>query len=110
MAELNILLKALADDTRYRLVGLLVSHDYCVGALAQHLDLSESAVSQHLKILREAGLVIGEKRGYYTHYRVDRELLREAAAQLQAIADYAHDPGTCSKRGNPKQCCGKEEE
>jgi DNA-binding transcriptional ArsR family regulator len=51
--------KALADETRFKLLTLLLSHDLCVGALARHLGTSEAAVSQHLKQLREAGLVKG---------------------------------------------------
>lgn len=107
MPELIALLKAMSDETRYKLVGLLVSNDYCVGALAQRLEISESAVSQHLKILREAGIVRGEKRGYYTHYHVDRDLLKEAAADLSKIADTASDSKDCKNRGTDK-CCGKE--
>lgn len=108
MPELIALLKAMSDETRYKLVGLLVSNDYCVGALAQRLEISESAVSQHLKILREAGIVQGEKRGYYTHYHVDRDLLKEAAADLSKIADTTPDLRNCNSRGNPDKCCGKE--
>jgi len=82
MGELTNILKALSDDTRYSLVNLLLKHDFCVGALATHLDISESAVSQHLKILRDAGIVKGDKRGYFTHYYVDREILKGTANQI----------------------------
>ena len=76
MDQLLPLLKALADETRFRLVGLLLSHDLCVGALACRLRISNAAVSQHLRVLRQVGLVRGEKRGYWTHYAVDRDQLR----------------------------------
>lgn len=82
MTELINILKALSDDTRYSLVNLLLKHDFCVGALATRLNISESAVSQHLKILRDAGIVRGDKRGYYTHYYVDREMLQQAADKM----------------------------
>ncbi len=82
MTELINILKALSDENRYNLVKLLVKHDLCVGALAVRLNISESAVSQHLKVLRSAGIVKGDKRGYYTHYYVDREILEEAASQI----------------------------
>jgi len=61
--ELIQTLKTLADETRLNLVKLLLTHDLCVGALAKRLAVSEAAVSQHLKQLREAGLVKGEKAG-----------------------------------------------
>ena len=49
-------------NTRYRMVQLLLSDNYCVRALAVELNVSESAVSQHLKILREAGIVESPKK------------------------------------------------
>ncbi|HKK83795.1 MAG TPA: metalloregulator ArsR/SmtB family transcription factor [Atribacterota bacterium] len=80
--ELLNVLKALGDETRYKLIQLLLKHDFCVGALATRLHVSESAVSQHLKILRDTGIVRGDKRGYYTHYYVDRNILRQAADMM----------------------------
>ena len=82
MTESVNILKALSDDTRYSLVNLLLKHDLCVGALAARLNISESAVSQHLKVLRDAGIVKGDKRGYFTHYYVDRNILRKAADMM----------------------------
>lgn len=81
------LFRALGDETRFQVMQLLLRNDLCVGALARLLDVSKPAVSQHLKILREAGLVKGEKRGYWTHYRVEKELLQEAAAFLTETAE-----------------------
>jgi len=82
VAELIKILKALADETRFKLVNLLLKYNLCVGALATRLNISESAISQHLKVLRDAGIVKGEKRGYYTHYYVDRKVLKEAADRI----------------------------
>ena len=84
--ELVQALKTLADETRLNLVKLLLTHDLCVGALAKRLAVSEAAISQHLKQLREAGLVKGEKRGYWTHYSVEREKLNELAGCLSELA------------------------
>lgn len=80
------ILKALADETRLNIVSLLLTHDFCVRALARQLTVSEAAVSQHLRILRKAGVVRGEKRGYYTHYCVDREVLKKTAEKLSELA------------------------
>jgi biotin operon repressor len=57
-----LIFKALADETRQRILRLLLSRNYCVRALARCLDLTEAAISQHLKTMREAGLLIGRKR------------------------------------------------
>jgi DNA-binding transcriptional ArsR family regulator len=84
--------KALADETRFKLVKLLLNHDLCVGALAKQLSISEAAVSQHLKSLREAGLVRGEKRGYWTHYAVEKEMLQELGEFLGGLASQEPRP------------------
>ena len=78
-------LKALGDPRRFQLLQLMSERGYCVSALARSSQLSESAVSQHLKILREAGLVYGVKRGYYTHYCVDKDALRAIIAELDKM-------------------------
>lgn len=80
-------LKTLGEETRFQIMKLLLHHDLCVGALARLLNISKPAVSQHLKILREAGLVRGEKRGYWTHYRVERALLQETGTYLIETAE-----------------------
>lgn len=80
-------LRTLGDETRFQIIKLLLDNDLCVGALARIMDISKPAVSQHLKILREAGLIRGDKRGYWTHYKVQREPLRESARQLQALIE-----------------------
>jgi len=79
-------LKALADEKRLKILQMLLSSDLCVGALARHLSISKPAVSQHLRILRKAGLVKGEKRGYWTHYVVDKEALNRIAVELNELS------------------------
>lgn len=86
-------LKALGDPKRYGLLRMMSERSYCVGALASRSGLSESAVSQHLKILREAGLVYGVKRGYYTHYCVDKDTLSGIIKELDEMLHM--DRGPC---------------
>ena len=107
--ELVQILKTLSDETRFDLVKLLLTHDFCVGALAQHLRLSEAAVSQHLKLLREAGLVKGEKRGYWTHYMVEKNKLNELAELLRELTNLLPcSEGVCIIKVNAKIDCHKE--
>lgn len=79
-------LKAIADESRMSILKLLLKHNYCVRALANELQLTEATISQHLKVLREAGLLVGEKRGYFMHYFVEREVLHELAKEIEALA------------------------
>ena len=95
------ILKAMADDTRLKILELLLAHNYCVRALARKTEISEAAVSQHLKVLKEAGVLTGEKRGYFVHYSVDRSALLSLASELEKMAKIkckACDPkvGGCS--------------
>lgn len=87
MEELAVKLKALADKKRLKIVELLLKKDYCVKALARELEMSESAVSQHLKKLREAGIVIGEKRGYWVHYVVQIDEVTELGKELIELTE-----------------------
>ena len=79
MQELVQFFKALGDETRLRLVALLARQEperaMCVGRLAYELGVTDSAVSQHLRVLRDLGLVRAERRGYRLHYFLDSERL-----------------------------------
>lgn len=50
------------------------------------LKISESAVSQHLKVLREAELIKGERGGYFTHYQVQKQVLKELQGLIGEMA------------------------
>ena len=83
--------KALSDPTRLRLVKLLndcqpgvcKGGPLCVNALAHQLSVTQSAVSQHLRILRQAGLVSGTRRGSFMHYSLDLDGLENYRAALR---------------------------
>jgi ArsR family transcriptional regulator len=79
MQELARFFKALGDETRLRLVSLLAQQEpgraMCVGRLARELGVTDSAVSQHLRVLKHLGLVHVERRGYRLHYFLDSERL-----------------------------------
>jgi len=88
--ELAGIFKALSDPTRLRLVKLLTEcspgeckgEALCVNALACELGVTQSAVSQHLRVLRQTGLVRGERRGPFVHYSLDRGRLEQYRARL----------------------------
>ena len=87
--ELARLYKALGDETRLRLLKLLSEQGsegaLCVGALAMCVGVSQPAVSQHLAVLRAAGLVIDERRGYFVHYRLNRPGLKRWSEQVRGV-------------------------
>ena len=88
-AELSRTFKALGDPTRLRLLSLIAAHETgeaCVCDLSEPLDLSQPTISHHLKVLREAGLVVSERRGTWVHYRIVPEVLDRISGVL-AVAD-----------------------
>jgi len=87
---------ALADPTRLKLVKLLCRQRdpdaLCVNALAGLLGVTQSAVSQHLRILRAIGLVKGKRRGYHIHYFVNQDMLKRCR-KLTSEALSMEEPG-----------------
>jgi DNA-binding transcriptional ArsR family regulator len=102
--EQSALFSILADPTRLRLLRLLSRQwepdALCVNALAGLLGVTQSAVSQHLRILKNAGLVKGERRGYHIHYFINREAL-ERCRNLVSGALVIEE----SKEGNDEKYC-----
>jgi ArsR family transcriptional regulator len=94
---------ALADPTRLRLVKLLQRQRdpdaLCVNALAALLGVTQSAVSQHLRVLKAIRLVKGERWGYHIHYLVNQDVL-EKYRKLASTALSMEKPGeqeSCQK-------------
>jgi DNA-binding transcriptional ArsR family regulator len=77
--------KALSSESRLRILRLLKEHPQCVNAIATRLDMTQPAVSQHLRLLREAGLARAEKRGNWMHYRIDHEALERHGKVMAEI-------------------------
>ncbi len=120
MQALLRITKALADETRVRLLMALESREVCVCQLIELVDMAPSTVSKHLALLRAAGLIDGRKSGRWMHYRHAGddapEMVREALAWVRTalrknktiIADarklaavLKQDAGELSR----KQCC-----
>lgn len=84
-AELARVFKAMGDPVRLRLLSLIASHaggEACVCDLTDVFDLTGPTISHHLKVLREAGLISGERRGTWIYYRVRPDVLRRLSAVL----------------------------
>lgn len=76
-SKLARIFKALSVETRIRIVKILKHQALCVGALSVRLGVTQGAVSQHLRILRDLDLIVPEKRGYFVHYRLNERTLEK---------------------------------
>jgi DNA-binding transcriptional ArsR family regulator len=75
--RLAALAKALGHPVRVQIVELLSRYggEVCVCDIERHFDLAQPTISHHLRVLREAGIIDGEQRGLWVHYRVVPETL-----------------------------------
>ena len=97
--EISVLLRALGEPTRLSIFQQLLLRKHCVRSLSKKLAITESAVSQHMKVLREAGLVYGERYGYPIHYLPRQEALDELSRAFEEMKTRSlalcRDPGSC---------------
>lgn len=83
--QMEALFKALADDTRLRILGLLLTGEICVCDIHETLKISQPKASRHLAYLRRTGLVDTRREGLWIHYRLGKP----ADPVLAAISDAA---------------------
>jgi ArsR family transcriptional regulator len=79
-------LKALADPIRLRLIEVLGRGERCVCELTAELDLAQSKLSFHLKVLKEAGLLADRQSGRWVYYRLRPESIAALSSWLAALA------------------------
>lgn len=93
-------LRAAADPLRWQILTLLAAEELCVCHLVEALDAPQSLISHHLRVLRDAGLVEGERFRYWTYYRLRPVAVREIGERLVGLAGQAPDSGTVRR-----PCC-----
>ncbi len=85
MRDLIKAFKALSDETRLRILNLLLERECCVCEVMQALDISQSRASRNLGVLYDAGFLKSRRDGVWIVYDIDRETLREYLPQLASI-------------------------
>ena len=95
MKNLSDTFRILGVEARLKIVTLLLkSSPLCVKAITEQLQISQSAVSQHLRVLKMAGWVKAEKMGYWVHYSLNRKEVEELRGVVDKLA----------ARGSQKSC------
>lgn len=92
--SLEQLFRALADDTRLRILALVSSGEVCVCNIHTALNLPQPTVSRHLAYLRKAGLVAARRDGLWMHYRLEVPASPAAAKVLKAALEAVHAAAT----------------
>jgi ArsR family transcriptional regulator, arsenate/arsenite/antimonite-responsive transcriptional repressor len=105
----DLAFKALADPARLRIVAFLRRPDaaccsfadaVCACDIETALGLAQATISHHMKILQQAGLVSGDKRGRWVHYRLNREAF---AAAAEWLAEFSRDADGLRLRDAPRR-------
>lgn len=80
--SLNLLFKALSDPTRRKIVMMLRKNDMTAGEIAEQFDMTKPSISHHLSMLKQASLVIDERKGQNIYYSLNTTVFQEAVKWL----------------------------
>jgi ArsR family transcriptional regulator len=97
MTSVVTISRALADETRWRIVRLAMEDALCVCELADILGMPQSSASSHVQIIRKAGLLEEETCGKWTYFRIARPWLPLLRKLAQACDDASFHPGDAEK-------------
>lgn len=77
--------KALADENRMRILKLLGSGEKCACELLKELEITQSTLSHHMKILCDSGLVVGRREGKWMYYRICCENVQKLRTTMHSL-------------------------
>lgn len=92
--QARALLKALADPLRLQVIEALGEGERCVCDLASQLELGQSKLSFHLKVLKQAGLLADRQEGRWIYYRLQAEALEALSLWLRDLSATCHKPAS----------------
>lgn len=110
------ILKAIADETRLRILSQLLKSEMCVCEIEQCLELTQSNTSRHLTVLKKAGVLDSYKNAQWTYFKISDEFINEnkelydyLVIKISSLASYKDD---CDKFNNCKHqdICNKKME
>ncbi|MBN2909055.1 winged helix-turn-helix transcriptional regulator [Polycladomyces sp. WAk] len=84
---MNDTFKALADPTRRQILRLLRKGDLTAGEIAGHFNMTKPSISHHLNLLKQARLVLSERKGQYIVYSLNTTVVQEVLRWLMEISD-----------------------
>ena len=87
MEKLVKVFKALSDETRLNILLLVSKRSVFQKGISKYLGISDSAVSQHIKVLKEANIITGYKEGYYILYHINEGIFNKCVSFINSISD-----------------------
>lgn len=81
--EAALIFRALGDETRLRIVGMLEEHELCAADLLKSVSIVQSTLSHHMKILCDSGAVNCRREGRWSYYSINAEVMEKAADYLK---------------------------
>ncbi|MCI9051662.1 MAG: winged helix-turn-helix transcriptional regulator [Lachnospiraceae bacterium] len=98
--KIAIIFKAFCDENRIRIIKLLRSGEKCACKLLEEIKVTQPTLSHHMKILCDAGIVVGRKEGKWMHYSISEKGVKEAKKCLQMLT-------SLDDESESKSCCEK---
>lgn len=93
--KMTLIFKALGDENRIRILKLLHDGEKCACHLLEELNIGQSTLSHHMKILCDAGIVAGRKEGKWMHYSICCEGVYGLRAMLRELLAPENVPSDC---------------
>lgn len=97
--------KALSDKNRLLILDMLSCGELCACDIMDGLNLTQPTISHHMKILQHAGLVNGEKKGKWTIYSINQQIVNEICDFTKKLTSYKEQ---CMCNNVNKSCCIEE--
>ncbi|AJQ26968.1 ArsR/SmtB family transcription factor [Pelosinus fermentans] len=83
MEGVALIFKALGDDIRLEIVKMLIDKELCVCDILAAFDKSQPAISHHLKVLKQSGIVVDKRDGKWVYYQLNPEAFNQVEVFLQ---------------------------
>lgn len=100
--ETATVFKALGDETRLRILQLLTTGEKCACKLLEEIQVTQPTMSHHMKILCDAGLVVGRKEGKWMHYSISKGGVLSTRQYFDILLN-----ADTTQNANDKSCCEK---
>ena len=109
-ADYALLFKALADETRLKIIDMLFCGELCACDILKYFNITQPTLSYHMKILTECGIVNANRAGAWMHYSLNDETVRKISEYWNRTTSNKEDCICRECRGSSGEKCGCDEQ